>query len=285
MSGHLNTQKNYKVLSGVKLSRANDTPWGIQFADAFNDFKDSKIEFPIPIGFTDEDKLKLESLLEVNNLIIAGNTLSQKENFVDTILLAYLLRYDPSNLKIILIDPTRYLDFYDGIHHLLSPVINDYDKTISALKWAQAEMDRRLKQFSQAGVRDLKAYNEKSGFECIPYILIVSFFDYFDVERGDAVTRLTAQGARTGIHNIIVVDRTSGASLPGMIKSNIPARTVFRLTSAGESRAIDVLGGERLEPGELIYKPNFGSAIKLKAIFTPEVNVKEVVEAISANTK
>ena len=82
------TQKNYKVPSGVRLSRAGNTPWGIRFADAFNDFKGSKIEFPIAIGFSDKGKLKLESLLDVNNLIIAGNTLSQKENFVDTILLA-----------------------------------------------------------------------------------------------------------------------------------------------------------------------------------------------------
>ena len=78
----------------------------------------------------------------------------------------------------------------------------------------------------------------------------------------------------------MVVDRTNGASLPGMIKSNIPARAVFRLTSGGESRAIDVSGREKLEPGELIYKPNYGSSLKLQAVFTPEVNVKEVVEAV-----
>src|SRR5687768_2015883 len=72
---------NYKVPSGVKLSKTDDIPWGIQFAEAFNDFQDSKIEFPIPVGFNGEGKLKLESLLDVNNLIIAGNTLSQKENF------------------------------------------------------------------------------------------------------------------------------------------------------------------------------------------------------------
>jgi DNA segregation ATPase FtsK/SpoIIIE-like protein len=276
--------KNYKVPSGVKLSRPDAIPWGTQFADAFDDLKDSKIEFPIPLGFSDEGKLKLESLLDVNNLIIAGNTLSQKENFVDTILLTHLLHYNPSQLKIILIDPTHYLDFYDGVPHLLAPVINSYDKTISALKWAQAEMDRRLKQFSEAGVRDLRTYNEKSGFEGIPHVLIVSFFDYFDVEREASIIRLTAQGARTGIHNIIVVDRTSGASLPSMIKSNIPARAVFRLTSAAESKAIDVSGGEKLEPGELIYKPNYGNTVKLKAVFTSEVNVKEVVKAVKKSS-
>jgi DNA segregation ATPase FtsK/SpoIIIE-like protein len=107
-------------------------------------------------------------------------------------------------------------------------------------------MDRRLKQFSQAEVRDLRAYNEKSSIEGIPHILIVSFFNYFDVEREDTIIRPTGQGARTGIHNIIVVCHTSGASWPSMIKSNIPTRFVFRLTSGGESKAIDVMGVEKL---------------------------------------
>jgi len=99
------------------------------------------------------------------------------------------------------------------------------------------------------------------------------------VEIEDLIMRLTAQGVRTGIHNIIVVDRTSGASLPGMIKSNVPAWVVFRVTSAGESRAIDELGAEKLDPGEIIYEPNFGGTAELKPVFTPEANVKEAVEA------
>jgi DNA segregation ATPase FtsK/SpoIIIE, S-DNA-T family len=274
--------KNYKVPSGLKLSKADETRWGIQFNDAFKrpDLKDSKMEFPIPFGFDDKGKLKTESLPDVTNLIIAGNTLSQKENFVDTILLNYLLRYDPSELKIILIDPTHYLDLYDGIVHLLSPVIHEYDKTVSALKWAQAEMDRRLKLFSEAGVRDIKAFNKKSRLVALPHILIVAFCELFGIETEDSFIRLTAQGTRTGIHSIIVVDRTTGQSLPSMIKSNIPARAVFRLTSAGESKAIGVQAAENLGLGQLLYKPNFGNEVKLTAIFTPETNVKEVVEAV-----
>lgn len=273
---------NYKVPTNVKLSRVDNPPWGKQFSDVFktNDLKDSKMEFPIPFGFDDKGKLKTESLLDVTNLIIAGNTLSQKENFVDTILLTYLLRYDPVELKIILIDPAHYLDLYDGIAQLLSPVIHDYDKFVSALKWAQAEMERRLKQFSEACIRDINAFNEKSNFVALPRILIVSFCELFGVEIEDSLLRLTAQGVRTGIHNIIVVDRTSGASLPGSIKSNVPARAVFRLTSAVESRAIDVSGAEKLQAGEIIYKPNFGAAVKLNAVFTPETNIKHIVMAV-----
>jgi DNA segregation ATPase FtsK/SpoIIIE, S-DNA-T family len=272
---------NYKIPSGVKLSNVTDIPWSVQFSDTIKrpDFRDLKIEFPIPLGLDAEGNLKTESLLEVNNLIIAGNTLSQKENLVDTILLTYLLRYDPQNLKLILIDPTHYLDLYDGIIHLLSPVINEHDKIISALRWTLAELDRRLKGFSEKGVRDIDAFNRQHGFEALPRILVVTFPDFFDVEIEDALVRLAAQGMRTGIHNIMVVDHTSGAGLPRMIKDNIPARVVFRMSSAGEARAIEVAGAEKLEPGEIIYKPNFGESRKLKAIFTPETNVKEVVQA------
>jgi DNA segregation ATPase FtsK/SpoIIIE, S-DNA-T family len=273
--------KNYKTPSDVPLSKGKNIPWGKHFSDVFGtkDLKDSKIKFPLPLGFDDKGNLRMESLLEVNNLIIAGNTLSQKENLVDTFLLNFILRYAPTQLRFILSDPTHYLDLYNGTPHLLSPVISTHDKIISALKWSQYEMERRLKHFSEAGVRDIRGWSATRGSEELPHILIISFVDFFGVETEDAMIRLTAQGARTGIHSMIVVDRTDRTSLPGLIKTNIPARAVFRLTSTGESRAIDAPGGEKLEPGELIYKPNYGNAVKLKAIFTPEANVKEVVEA------
>src|SRR5215217_3283697 len=99
--------------------------------------------------------------------------------------------------------------------------------------------------------------------------MLLTFFDFLDVETEDALTMLTGQGARAGIHNIIVVEHTNGKSLSSSIKSNVPARVVFRLSSAGESKAIDVSGAEKLEPGEIIYKPNYGTQVSLKTIFTP----------------
>jgi DNA segregation ATPase FtsK/SpoIIIE-like protein len=274
--------KNYKLPSGVKLSSAYDIPWGTQFSEVYKrtDFEDLKVEFPIPLGFDGEGNLKAESLLDVNNLIIAGNPLSQKENLVDTILLTNLLRYAPSQLKLILIDPTHYLDLYEGIPHLLSPVISDQTKEISALKWTLYEVERRQKQFAEKAVRNIRAFNEQMGFQALPYILTIIYVGGYSVETEDALVQLTTQGARTGIHNIIVTDHTSGALLPNILKSNIPARAIFRLTSAGESKAIDISGAEMLEPGELIYKPNYGGSEKLKALFTPETNVKEVTGAV-----
>jgi DNA segregation ATPase FtsK/SpoIIIE-like protein len=269
---------NYKVPKDLKLSRVDKSPWGKQYSDVYK--IDAFKNFSFPLGFDDDGKLHAESLLDAGNIIVAGNTLSQKENLIDTILLTYLLQYKPQDLRLILVDPTHYLDFYEGIPHLLSPVISDYGKLVSAFRWALDESDRRLKIFAEAGVRNFAAYNETVNKNKLHRILLVTFFNLFDVETESLFTLLTSQGARAGIHNILVVERTTGKNLPGGIKSNIPARVVFRLLSAGESRAIDVSGAEKLEPGEIIYKPNFGGDEKLKAIYTPEENVKTVVEAV-----
>jgi DNA segregation ATPase FtsK/SpoIIIE-like protein len=274
---------NYKVPKDLMLSRGDKSPWGKKFSDVFK--KDAFKDFSFPLGFDYDGKLHAESFLDAGNMIVAGNTLSQKENLIDTILLTYLLQYRPEDLRLILVDPTHYLDLYSGIPHLLSPVISDYGKLVSAFRWSLDESDRRLKLFAEAGVRNFTSYNETTNKSKLPRILFVTFFNLFDVETESAFTLLTSQGTRAGIHNILVVERTTGKNLPGGIKSNIPARVVFSLSSSRESRAIDVSGAEKLEPGEIIYKPNFGGTTKLKAIYTPEENVKEVVEAVKQSSQ
>lgn len=273
---------NYKIPTDIKLSAGQNSTWGNKFSDVYksDDFEETKSEFSFPVGYTDEGKLRTENLLEAGNLIIAGNVFSQKENFIDTLLLTFLLRHSPDKLRLILNDETHYLDLYNNIPHLLSPVINDYERQISGFKWTLCEMERRLKQFSEGGVRDIASYNSKTGSLGIPHIVMITFGAFYSVEIEDALIRLSSLGGRAGIHNILIVGRADGKSLPSAIKTSIPARVVFRLTSVGESKAIDVSGGEKLEPGELIYKPNYGSTEKLNAIFTPEANVKEVVEAV-----
>jgi DNA segregation ATPase FtsK/SpoIIIE, S-DNA-T family len=218
-------------------------------------------------------------LLDLRNLIIAGNTLSQKENLLDTILITNLLRYSPQELRLVLNDETHYLDLYNGIPHLLSPIINDYGKLLSAFRWALHGVERRMNLFASSDVRDIASYNNLSKGKALPHILIITFTTFFDDEVTDSLTRLTEQGVRAGIYNIVVVNRANSQNLPGNIKSNIPARVVFRMSSAGEAKAIGALGSEKLQPGEIIYQPNYGNTEKLKAVFTPEANVKEVVSA------
>jgi DNA segregation ATPase FtsK/SpoIIIE-like protein len=137
-----------------------------------------------------------------------------------------------------------------------------------------------LKIFAQAGVRDIGSFNKLSGNDVLPHILLITFYSSSDWDTEDVISQIAGVSSRTGIHTIIVVDRTTGKSLPTSFKSTIPARVVFRLSSAGESKAIDVSEAEKLELGEIIYKPNFGGAEKLKAIYTSEANVREVMEAV-----
>jgi DNA segregation ATPase FtsK/SpoIIIE, S-DNA-T family len=273
---------NYKAPTDLKLSLANAPLWETQFGDAIKakDFKETQVKFPVLLGYDDEEKLHIESLLDVNSLILVGNPVSKKEIFIDTVLLTLLLRNTPSQLRLVLNDPTHYLDLFNGTPHLLSPVINEHDKVRSGLRWSQAEMDRRFKMFAELGVRDIEAFNKMSGFEALPHILVVTFLVFPDIEATDALTLLTSTGARAGIHNILVVDQANENSIPGSIRNNVPARVVFRVASASVGRNTSVNGAENLGIGEMLFKSNFGKQIKLKSIFTPEVNVKEVVEAV-----
>lgn len=279
--------ENYKIPINLKLSKLDNPKWGRQFADVVGSkvFKAAKDTLSVPIGIDDKDKLNIESLLELNNLIVVGNTLSQKETFVDTFLLSLLLRKSPVDLRFILTDTTHYLDLYNGIPHLLTPVINSYDKNITALRWASAEMDRRLKLFGQAGVRNISSFNEMAGSEALPRIVTVTIQNFYEEDIIDYLTLLTGNSAKVGIHNLVMSDRTNEKGLPNSIKNNIPARVAFRVTSASESRAVAIAGAETLEPGEIIYKPNFGSQEKLKAIYTPEVNVNEIIKAVKQDTQ
>jgi len=229
---------NYKVPKGLHLSKGDKIYQGEYIYDVTNSrvLKETKIGFPMPLGSDEKGNLFMDSLLNVKNLIIAGNPLSQKENLVDTLLLTFLMRYTPSQLRFVVNDPTHYLDLYNGIPHLLSPVINEHSKVISAFKWAQAEMDRRLKLFAEAGVRDIASYNKMASAIELPHILLITVFNFFDMETEDALTMVTGQGVRAGIHNIIIVERTNVKSLPVNIKSNIPARVFLGCLQQGSQK-------------------------------------------------
>lgn len=276
------TPPNYKIPKTTCISKVKDPLWNPQFFDVINspDFKKTKKEYPVLMGVTEKGEYQIEGLPELNNLIIAGNPMSKKENFVDTVLTTMLLKYSPVDFKIILNDTTRNLNFYNGIPHLLSPVINEYDRTIAAFKWAMYELDRRLKKFSEANVRDIDSYNAIDGSEKMPKILIVSSWDWESPEITDALIRITSLGSRGGIYNFIVVNRLNDQSISSPIKANIPAKLIFKMSSVTESKLVGVRGAEKLELGEAIYKDNNGDVLKLMTIYTPEINIKGIVEEV-----
>jgi DNA segregation ATPase FtsK/SpoIIIE-like protein len=277
---------HYKFPKNFRLSRADDG-FPKQLSDVIDskEYQTAKRDYPVILGYDSQGKIAITSLPKVGNLIVTGNPQSNKENWIDTALTTLLLSHEPKELCLILIDPTHYLDVYEGTPHLLAPVICDFEKAISALRWAQAEIDRRLKIFAQAGTRSLESYNHLPGIEPMQRILIVDFCDWMDDETTFAMARIASIGSRAGIHIFVICDRMGDKNLSPDIKANIPNRAVFAVTSPQDSRLAGVEGAEKLNEGEALLRTGNSDPKKLVTVYTPEINVKEAVQAVIAAGK
>lgn len=221
------------------------------------------------------------------HVLIAGATGSGKSVCINSFLATMLFRASPNEVKFILVDPKRVeLTVFNGIPHLLTPVIVEPEKVVSALKWAIAQMERRYKMFAEVGVRNVEGYNELSGFQALPYIVIVIdeladiiLFAPSDVE--DSITRLAQMARATGIHLIIATQRPSVDVLTGLIKANIPCRISFNVTSMVDSRVIlDSPGAEKLlGRGDMLYiPPNQAKPTRIQGTFVSEPEIKKLIE-------
>lgn len=187
------------------------------------------------------------------HLLIAGQTGAGKSVMINTLLNSLLYRNSPSDLKLILVDPKQVeLSLYKDIPHLLTPVINDPEKCISALKWAVAEMERRLRAMAEVGKRDIGQYNELKKEAGMPYIVIVidELADLMMMAARDVealIVRLAQKSRAAGIHLVIATQRPSVDVITGLIKANVPARIAFTVASQVDSRTIiDQVGAEKL---------------------------------------
>ncbi len=217
----------------------------------------------VSLGFDVTGKPVIADIGRMPHVLIAGQTGSGKSVCINTFLSTLLFRASPTEVKFILVDPKRVeLTHYNGIPHLLAPVIVEPEKVISALRWVMAEMDRRYKLFSSAGVRNIDGYNEMSGFQALPYIVL--FIDeladimlFSPVEVEDAITRIAQMSRATGIHMVLATQRPSVDVITGLIKANIPARIAFAVSSLVDSRVIlDTPGAEKLlGKGDMLYLP------------------------------
>lgn len=192
-------------------------------------------------------------LAKMPHLLIAGQTGSGKSVMINTVLTSLLYRNTPSDLKLILVDPKQVeLTPYNDIPHLLTPVINEPEKCISALKWAVAEMERRLRAMAEAGRRNIVEYNNLKKEEGMPYIVIVidELADLMMMAARDVeslVVRLAQKARATGIHLVLATQRPSVDVITGLIKANVPARIAFTTASQVDSRTIiDQIGSEKL---------------------------------------
>lgn len=226
-------------------------------------FQGSKHRLAVALGLDVSGKPVVADISKMPHCLIAGSTGSGKSVCINSFLISLLYRNSPNELKLILVDPKRVeLSVYNNIPHLMTPVIVDLDKVLSALKWAVGEMDRRYKTFASVGVRNIEGYNEISGFQALPYIVIVidemaDLMMFAPVEVEDLICRLSQMARATGIHLVLATQRPSVDVITGLIKANIPCRIAFNVTSMIDSRVIiDSPGAEKLiGKGDMLYIP------------------------------
>ena len=210
-----------------------------------------------PLGFViGKDiagKPVVADLAKMPHLLVAGQTGSGKSVMVNTFLTSLLYRNSPSDLKLILVDPKQVeMAPYNDIPHLLTPVINDPEKCISALKWAVAEMERRLRTMADVGKRNIEEYNNLKKEEGMPYIVIVidELADLMMMAARDVealIVRIAQKARAAGIHLVLATQRPSVDVITGLIKANVPARIAFTVASQVDSRTIiDQMGAEKL---------------------------------------
>ena len=231
------------------------------------------------------------NLTRMPHILIAGSTGSGKSVCVNAFITSILFRASPTEVKLILVDPKRVeLTRYNNIPHLLTPVIVEPKKVLSALKWLTDEMDRRYKLFSEVGARNLESFNEMSGFQALPYIMVVideladiMLFAPSEVE--DLICRLAQMARATGIHLVISTQRPSVDVLTGLIKANIPARIAFAVSSLTDSRVVlDTPGAEKLlGQGDMLYlPPDQAKPTRIQGTFITDAEISRLLEFIKS---
>jgi S-DNA-T family DNA segregation ATPase FtsK/SpoIIIE len=232
----------------------------------------------------------IASVESMPHMLIAGTTGSGKSVCVNSILTCLLLYNTPDDLRIVLVDPKRVeLTGYNGIPHLLGPVVVEMDRVIGALQWMTREMDKRYHSFAQAGSRNVIDYNTKmklQGQKKLPYLVVIidELADLMMIapdETEKTITRLAQLARATGIHLILATQRPSVDVVTGLIKANFPARIAFAVASNTDSRVIlDQPGAERLlGRGDMLYQaPDAPAAARLQGVFVSDHEIQRLVE-------
>jgi S-DNA-T family DNA segregation ATPase FtsK/SpoIIIE len=228
-------------------------------------------------------------LTQMPHLLIAGTTGSGKSVCVNTIVACLLLQNTPATLKLVMVDPKRVeLTGYNGVPHLVAPVVVDLERVTGTLQWAMREMDNRYKRLAEVGTRNISEFNKKAaakGEEAMPYIVIVideladlMMLSPEETERG--ITRLAQLARATGIHMVIATQRPSVDVVTGLIKANFPARIAFAVASSTDSRVIlDTTGAERLlGQGDMLFQsPDAAAPIRMQGCFVGQKELDGII--------
>jgi len=247
----------------------------------------NKSKLAVSLGLDVSGNPVITDIAKMPHALIAGTTGSGKSVMINSFISSLLFRASPDEVKLILIDPKRVeLTGYNGIPHLMTPVIVEVDKILASLKWAMEEMDRRYKKFAENGVRNIDSFNELSGFQAYPYVVILidelaDLMAYAPVQVEDAIARLAQMARATGIHLVVSTQRPSVDVITGLIKANIPCRIAFNVSSMIDSRVIiDTPGAEKLlGRGDMLYiPPEQAKPTRIQGAYISEKEVKKLVD-------
>lgn len=277
---------------GVEIPNNNVTPVTISEMLDSAEFKNAKSKLTVCLGKDIGGNVIVGDIAKWPHALIAGATGSGKSVCINTIVTSILYKASPNEVKLIMIDPKQVeLGVYNGIPHLLIPVVTEAKKAAGALNWAVSEMMRRYELFKNSGVRKLEMYNklmEKTGGEKVPQLVIIidELADLMMVaakEVEDYVCRLAQLARAAGIHLIIATQRPSVDVITGLIKANIPSRIAFFVSSQVDSRTIlDKAGAEKLlGMGDMLYFPTGArSTTRVQGAFVSDGEVERIVEHI-----
>ncbi len=260
------------------------------------EFKNSQSKISFAAGKDIAGKVVVADIAKMPHLLIAGATGSGKSVCINTLIMSILYKASPEEVKLIMIDPKVVeLSVYNGIPHLMIPVVTDPKKAAGALNWAVAEMMRRYQAFAEQNVRDMKGYNEKAvsspaidgeELKMMPQIVIIvdELADLMMVAPGDveeAICRLAQLARAAGIHLVVATQRPSVNVITGLIKANMPSRIAFSVSSGVDSRTIiDMNGAEKLlGKGDMLFYPSgYQKPARVQGAFVTDKEVQSVVE-------
>jgi S-DNA-T family DNA segregation ATPase FtsK/SpoIIIE len=257
-------------------------------------FKNRKSKLSVVLGLDTAGHPQIADIAKMPHMLIAGATGSGKSICINTLLLSLLYQNTPQELKIILVDPKRVeLSLYNGIPHLLTPVIVEPDKTVSALKWAVAEMERRYRVLQTAGKRNITEYNEVKGAEPMPFIVIIidELADLMAVSANEVealICRIAQMARAVGMHLVVATQRPSVDVITGLIKANIPTRIAFSVASNADSRTIlDQGGAEKLlGMGDMLFmSAELSKPRRIQGAYVSEKEVKEITEFVKSQAE
>lgn len=285
-----------KSAIGIEVPNKKQTPVFLREVLDSKEFQESTKKISFALGKDITGTCIVGDLSEMPHMLIAGATGSGKSVCINSLIVSLLYKYSPDEIKLLMIDPKVVeLSIYNGIPHLLIPVVTEPKKAAGALNWAVNEMDKRYELFTKYKVKNIKSYNQQvdKGFisEKLPYIVLIvdELADLMmtcpnDVE--DYICRLAQKARAAGIHLIIATQRPSVDVITGVIKANIPSRISFAVSSGVDSRTIlDQTGAEKLlGRGDMLYSPmGANKPLRIQGAFISEEEVENVVDFIKSS--